>query len=161
MPGDQLPMPAQKGLRCHDPHAQQITREHPRQRGQHEPVPRLQPRTSHLPTQHRYLMTQHQQLNILRRLTTTTDHDESKQQPEARVRALNNTPTIMPTLNKPGRAEVFEPHTLPACWSRPSSVQICGLFDGLWFELKKWAFRCIDQRGRQAFRRSLPWRRVS
>jgi hypothetical protein len=80
MPSDQLPVPAQKRPRRHNPHPQQI----PRQRRQHEPVLRLQQWTSHLPTQHRHLMTQDQQLDVLRRLTTPTDHDERQQQSEDR-----------------------------------------------------------------------------
>ena len=59
MPSDQAPVPAQKGLRRHDPDSQQIARQHPGERRQHETVLRLQPRTSYLPAQHRHLMTQH------------------------------------------------------------------------------------------------------
>jgi hypothetical protein len=38
-----------------------------------------------MPTQHSHLVTQNQQLDVLRRLATTTGHNESQQYPEDRI----------------------------------------------------------------------------
>jgi hypothetical protein len=85
MPGDQLPVPAQQRLRRDDPDPQHVTRQHPGERRQNKPVLRLQPRTSHLPSQHRHLVTQHQQFHVLRHLTTTTGHHQSQHDSEGRI----------------------------------------------------------------------------
>jgi len=59
--------------------------------GQHEPVLRLQPRTSHLPAQHSHLVSLHEQFNVLRRLTPATGHDENQQNLKSRIQGVKNT----------------------------------------------------------------------
>jgi len=73
VPSDQLSVPAQQRRRRHDPHTQQLARQQPRQRRKHHPVRRLQPRTTHLPAQHRHLMPKNKQLDILNRLAPSPE----------------------------------------------------------------------------------------
>jgi hypothetical protein len=96
VPRDQLPVPAQQRRRRHDPCREQFARQHPCERSQHQPVFRLQPRTTHLPTQHRHLMPTHEQFDILRRPTTTASHHQSEQRPENRIQRREEHPEIMP-----------------------------------------------------------------
>ena len=93
---DQLPVPTKQRLRSHDPHPQEFSRQHPGQRDQHKAVLRLQPRTGHLPAQHRHLRSQHKQFDVLRRLTTTAGHQKIEQHPQGRIQAENSTRMIMP-----------------------------------------------------------------
>jgi hypothetical protein len=114
MPGDQLPMPAQQRPRSHDPRPHEFSWQHPRQRGQNEAVLRLQPRTSHLPTQHRHLMAKNEQFNIPRRLTTTARHDESDHHPDGGIQNAEQHASDHAQPSKHRRAEVFEPHRVQA-----------------------------------------------
>ena len=109
-PSDQLPVPAQQRRRSHDSRPQHLARQHPCERGQQKPVPRLQPRTTHLPTQHRNLMPQHQQLEILPRLATTAGHHKREQHPEHRVQSGGQHPNDHAEPSRYGGAEVIEPH---------------------------------------------------
>ncbi len=116
-PCDQLPVPTKQRLRRYDPRPQQLARQHPGKPGQHEAVLRVQPRTTHLPTQHRNLMPQHQQLDVLRRLATAAGHDESKQHPEGRIHSAEQHPND---------------HAEPSKHTRPRFLSPTGEPDGPW-----------------------------
>ena len=51
------------------------------------------------------------QPDILRRLTTTTGHDDRKHRPEGRIQSTENTTTIMPDPSKHGQVEPRRPET--------------------------------------------------
>jgi len=65
----QTTMPSQQRARRDDPRHPHMSRQESRQRGQHRPIRPVQPRPTNLPTQHRDLMTQDQQLSDHRGIT--------------------------------------------------------------------------------------------
>ena len=82
---DQLTMPTQHRRRTHDPSPPQTPRQQPTQRRDQQPILRLQPRTTDLPPQHHHLVPQHQQLDVLRGLTTTAQHNQAQPGPHEGV----------------------------------------------------------------------------
>ena len=64
-----------------------------------------------MPTQHRHLMTQHEQFDILRRLATTPSHYQSEQHPEHHIQTREEHPAMMPNPRSYAGAEVLEPHS--------------------------------------------------
>jgi hypothetical protein len=70
-------------------------------------------RTTDLPAQHRHLVTQHQQLDILGCTATSTKDDETPSTARAIAYTIdNNTRTIVPNRPSRGPSEVVEPHTI-------------------------------------------------
>ena len=63
-------MPGQQGSRGHDPVQPTVPGQQPRQGGEHGTVSPVRPRARDLPTQHRDLVPQHQDLRVLRSVTT-------------------------------------------------------------------------------------------
>jgi hypothetical protein len=63
--GDQLPVPAQQGGRGDEERRPPVSWQQPRQRRQHDPILRPQVRAVDLSAQHRDLMPQDQQLDVL------------------------------------------------------------------------------------------------
>jgi hypothetical protein len=59
-------MPAQQRLRSRQKRPPRTARQHPTERGEHEPVARLEPRPAHLSAQDRQLVSQHEDLEFLR-----------------------------------------------------------------------------------------------
>jgi hypothetical protein len=101
-----LPVPAQQRRGSHDSRPQELARQHPCQRSEHEAILRLQPRTNHLPAQHRYLVSQHKQFDVLRRLATTAGGYEREQHPERRIHDREQHPNDHAEPSRYGPAEV-------------------------------------------------------
>ena len=89
------------------------------QRRQHQPILRLEPGSTDLPAKHRHLMAQHQQLDILHRLTTAAEHNQPEYSTHNRVgdRQQHRNDHAAPTV---GRSEVTEPHKI----AHPSGTPI-------------------------------------
>jgi hypothetical protein len=74
--GDESPMPAKQRLRLDQERPPRSARQHPAQHGQQKPVARRELRPPHLPPQHRQLVPQHQDLELLCALAATEQHHQ-------------------------------------------------------------------------------------
>jgi hypothetical protein len=61
-------MPAQERFRPHAEGMPRAARQHPTERREQQPVAGLEPRPASMPAQHRQLVTQHKDLQLLRAL---------------------------------------------------------------------------------------------
>jgi hypothetical protein len=118
-PGDQLTMPAQQRSWADEPNIPKLPAQQTRQHRQHYPILGLQPRPCDLAAQHRNLMTQNEQLDVLRPLPSTAENDQCKQTQRKRVNHRQHHPAIIPQSGKVRRAEVLEPDRVqirPSRW---------------------------------------------
>jgi hypothetical protein len=120
-PGDQLPMPAQQRSWADEPNIPTLPAQQTRQHRQHYPILGLQPRPRDLAAQHRNLMTQNEQLDVLRPLPSTAENDQCKQTPRKRVNHRQHHPAIIPQSGKVRRAEVLEPDRRASPLAPPGS----------------------------------------
>jgi hypothetical protein len=79
-------MPAQQRLRPDEECSPGISRQQPAERGQQQPVTGREPRPGNLSTQNRQLVTQDENLQLLRTLAPAEQHDELKQTADDSVR---------------------------------------------------------------------------
>jgi hypothetical protein len=77
--GDQLPMPAQQRLRLNHERLPAASRQDPAQRREQQPVVRLESRLTDLPTEDRQLVPEHENLELLRPVTPSEEHDQLQQ----------------------------------------------------------------------------------
>jgi hypothetical protein len=83
--GDQSPVPAQQRARRHQPMHTQRLRQHPSQPRQDRTISPRQPRPAHLTAQDGDLMTQHEDLHILRRITTSQQQQPADNPAEGQI----------------------------------------------------------------------------
>ena len=120
-PGDQLPVPSQQRGRGDEERRPPRTRQQPRQRRQHHPISRLQIGAVHLTPQHRHLVAQHQQLDVLRPTVPGKlgQHSQDLAQQQVHQRSGHSLgssqlpqrrPRTEPHLKQPNL--IYEPHRL-------------------------------------------------
>jgi hypothetical protein len=79
------PAPPQQRRRRHDPMREQFSGQQPGPGREEHPVSRRQPRPADLSAQHRRLVSQDQQLDVLGRLTSTTKDNQRKRSTSQQV----------------------------------------------------------------------------
>lgn len=72
-------MPTTNRLRTHEHAAPPLTRKHPGQCGKERPIARTTTRPAHLPTEHRELVTQDQQLDLVRGVRAAPQHRQPEE----------------------------------------------------------------------------------
>jgi hypothetical protein len=72
-------MPAQKRLRPNEEGVPGAARQHATERGQQQPVVYLQSRPARLPAKNRQLVSEHEDLQLLRSITAANEHDQLEQ----------------------------------------------------------------------------------
>jgi hypothetical protein len=72
-------MPAQERLRSHREGLPALSRQHPAQRREKQPVVELEPRLFRLPAKNRQLVPKHKNLQLFRPLATPEQHDQLQQ----------------------------------------------------------------------------------
>ena len=72
-------MPAQQRLRPHEEDLPVAARQQPTQRRKQQPIVRLEPRSTSLPTKNRQLMPKHEDLQLLRPVTPSEEHEQLQQ----------------------------------------------------------------------------------
>ncbi len=77
-PPYEIGVPAQQRARRHEQPPTTGSGQQPRQRADHRPIRPRRPRPCHLPTQHRELMTQDEDLRVFRPLRTTQQHHPTR-----------------------------------------------------------------------------------
>jgi hypothetical protein len=102
-------VPAQQRRRRDDPRPPQLAGQQARQRGQQQPVLRLQPCTIDLPAPHRDLVTQHQQLHVLGCLATGPKHDKTEHRPHHRVQDQQQHPNHPANPQKEAHPRLLSP----------------------------------------------------
>ena len=107
-------MPTQQRCRAHDPARPQLPRQQPRQCRQQHSICRLQPRTTDLATQHRYLMPQHQQFDTFDRATTTPNGDQAKHRPHNGIHHRQHHQMIIPNAPRRPESRLWSPKDIPA-----------------------------------------------
>jgi hypothetical protein len=73
--GDEPTVPPQERLRPHQEDVPAAPRQHSTQRRKHQPVVRLEPRPADLPAKNRQLVPEHEDLQRLRPITATEEHE--------------------------------------------------------------------------------------
>jgi hypothetical protein len=81
-----------------------------RERGHDQPVRRFQPGTWYLTVQNRYLVTQYQQLDVLGRLITTTQHDQRQQPADHGIDEREHHHPILADGSRRPRSEFLAAH---------------------------------------------------
>jgi len=95
---EQRPMPTTNRFRAHEQTAPPITRKRPGQMRQDtHPIGWTTTRPADLPTKHRELVTQDQQLDLVRGVRAATQHRKSEEVSKHPVDARDKHPTILPT----------------------------------------------------------------
>ncbi len=87
-------MPAQNRVRSHEEHRPAITTEHTSERGEERTVLQLETRTRDLASQHSELMTQHEDLDILRTIPTSAQHQQVDHESDKTVET-GHTPILL------------------------------------------------------------------
>jgi hypothetical protein len=77
--GDQPALPAEKRLRLHREGAPRAARQHPAERRKQHSVVRLEARPTHVPAKDRKLVAEHENLELLRSIAASDEHDELQQ----------------------------------------------------------------------------------
>jgi hypothetical protein len=72
-------VPGERGAGCHDPVQPQVPGQKPRQDGDHGPVSPVLLRAGDLAAQDRYLVVQHQDLHVFRRVATDKQYQPGQQ----------------------------------------------------------------------------------
>ena len=72
-------MPGEQGAGCHDPVQPQAPGQKPRQGSDHGPVSPVRLRAGGLAAQDRYLVPQHQDLHVFRRVATDKHYQQDEQ----------------------------------------------------------------------------------
>jgi hypothetical protein len=90
LPPDQPAVPGQQRARVHDPVRPQLGGQQPGQCSQRGPIRPGQPRPRHLATQHRYLVPQHQDLGVLRRIGPRQQCQPAERLQQTEVRDPNH-----------------------------------------------------------------------
>jgi hypothetical protein len=106
--GDQTTVPAQQRRRSHEEAAPRRSRQHPRQRGQQDPISIAQVRSGHLTTQHRHLVAQRDDLDLL---GTVTAHEQDQQLEETAENEVEHRPEHKQQGSlQPGHDRATNPH---------------------------------------------------
>jgi hypothetical protein len=89
-PPDQLAVPAKQRSRTHRQTPQGAPRQRSRERREDRPIPGPKRRSPRLPPNDRQLMPEHQDLQLLRALRSTQQHDQLKQPTERHIEERPN-----------------------------------------------------------------------
>jgi hypothetical protein len=73
-----------------------LSRKQPRQRGEQRPIGRAEARPGHLPAQHRDLVAQHQQLDLVADLAPPAQHDQLQEAAQHPVAEGHDHSSILP-----------------------------------------------------------------
>jgi hypothetical protein len=106
-------VPTQQRRRTHDAEVPERSWKVTCERGHNQPVRRLQSGSWELTTQHRYLVVQQHQLDVLGCHTTTTNHNQRQQPADNRIDQREQHEIILADPASATAIGVFERHTQP------------------------------------------------
>jgi hypothetical protein len=95
-PPDEGPVPATNRFGPYEDAAPPVARQQPGQCREEDPISGPAVRPSNLPPQHRQLVPQDKNLDLVRGLRPATQHDQPEQVPKQPVQTRNDHPTILP-----------------------------------------------------------------
>ena len=87
--GDEPAMPVQQRLRSHEESVPSAPWQHAAQRSEKKPIMRPEPRLTNLPAKDRQLVTEHENLQLVRALTPAKEHKQLQQAADDQVHTLH------------------------------------------------------------------------
>ena len=108
-PRDQPPVPTTDRFGPYEDAAPPLARQQPSKRCEEGSISRSAVRPSNLPAQHRQLVPQDKDLNLVRGLRPATQHDQPDEVPEQPVQTRDDHPPILSAPNTASRTEFPAP----------------------------------------------------